>query len=235
MWKVKVIIFLPYLIIKHYSLIAERGYRTFYKSVKFNFRIFDYSTASILPVYIGKNSIIKALKGKIILPEKKYSGIVQFGIFEIAIFDSETNRNIIDIKDNSTIYFEGKANFGVGSKITLNPDSKLVIGENFVATATLTIICSKNIVIRKDCLFSWDIQIMDTDFHTIIPENKVNNGITIGEKNWIGCKVCILKNTETQYNTIVGACSLLNKQYAETNCIIAGNPAKIIKNNTNWK
>lgn len=35
-------------------------------------------------------------------------------------------------------------------------------------------------------------------------------------------------------NSIVGACSVITKQFEEENVILAGNPAKIVKQNVKW-
>jgi len=50
---------------------------------------------------------------------------------------------------------------------------------------------------------------------------------------WIGMGVSILPGTHVGRNCIVGANSITNKEYA-ANSILAGQPAKVIKNNVNW-
>lgn len=53
--------------------------------------------------------------------------------------------------------------------------------------------------------------------------------VVIGEKCWIGMNSVILPGVELADNTIVGAGSIVTKSFLNKNCIIAGNPAKIIK------
>lgn len=52
--------------------------------------------------------------------------------------------------------------------------------------------------------------------------------ITIGNDCWIGANAIILPGVELGDHTIVGAGSIVTKSFPEGNCIIAGNPAKLI-------
>lgn len=54
--------------------------------------------------------------------------------------------------------------------------------------------------------------------------------VVIGEKCWIGMNSLILPGVILGPNTIVGGGSVVTKSFPEGNCVIAGNPAKIIKN-----
>lgn len=53
--------------------------------------------------------------------------------------------------------------------------------------------------------------------------------VRIGEKCWIGMNSVVLPGVVLGNHTIVGAGSIVTKSFEEGNCIIAGNPAKIIK------
>jgi acetyltransferase-like isoleucine patch superfamily enzyme len=46
---------------------------------------------------------------------------------------------------------------------------------------------------------------------------------------WIAANTTILKGTKICDNTVVASNSLLNKEFQEGNCIIAGSPAKVVK------
>ena len=90
----------------------------------------------------------------------------------------------------------------------------------------------------KDCMFSTDITIWASDTHQIIDANsKVINhiyGVTIGNHVWCGTRCTILKNTIVSDNSVIGAASVVCGHFNEPNIIIAGNPARKIKENINW-
>lgn len=66
-------------------------------------------------------------------------------------------------------------------------------------------------------------QIGDLDKHT---EAKA---VVLGEKCWIGMNSVILPGVELGEGTIVGAGSVVTKSFPEGNCVVAGNPAKMIR------
>ncbi len=53
--------------------------------------------------------------------------------------------------------------------------------------------------------------------------------VKIGKKCWIGMNSMILPGVVLGEHTIVGAGSVVTKSFPEGNCVIAGNPAKIIR------
>lgn len=62
-----------------------------------------------------------------------------------------------------------------------------------------------------------------------LDEHLTPKPIIIGEKCWIGMNSVLLPGVELGDNTIVGAGSVVTRSFVEGYCIIAGNPAKIIK------
>lgn len=67
--------------------------------------------------------------------------------------------------------------------------------------------------------------------HDLYDVDKHSKGkdIVIGKDCWIGMNSMILPGVNLGNHTIVGAGSVVTKSFKEGNCVIAGNPAKIIK------
>lgn len=57
----------------------------------------------------------------------------------------------------------------------------------------------------------------------------INREVRIGDYSWIGMNVVILPGVTLGSRTIVGAGSVVTKSFDEGYCVIAGNPARLIK------
>lgn len=93
--------------------------------------------------------------------------------------------------------------------------------------------CTKEIVIGDHSLIAWDVEIMDTDFHKI--DNKIIcKPVHIGANVWIGCRSIILKGVTIGEGSVIAAGSVITKDVPPY-CLVAGNPAKIIRTNIQWE
>jgi acetyltransferase-like isoleucine patch superfamily enzyme len=132
------------------------------------------------------------------------------------------------------------ADIFIGSENNHCRGCKIIIGED--ATSEGIVIRMQednlNLQIGADCMFSDDIQIFCSDIHTIVnAENEIinhGNKLVICNHVWIGNGVYIAKNSYIADNCIVGMKSVVAGKFEESNCVIAGNPAHIVKHNVNW-
>ena len=95
-----------------------------------------------------------------------------------------------------------------------------------------------NISIGEDCQFSEKIFIWASDTHTItdMRGNVTNFGkyVTIGNHVWVGYGATICKNTKIADGCIVGTGAVVSGTFDKPNCVIAGNPARVVKENAKW-
>ncbi len=86
------------------------------------------------------------------------------------------------------------------------------------------------ITIGKGCYIAPNVGIITAN-HKIgdLDNHESAKPVTLGEKCWIGMNSVILPGVTLGENTVVGAGSVVTKSFPEGNCVIAGNPAKIIK------
>ena len=111
--------------------------------------------------------------------------------------------------------------------------ANLEIGDRSAIGDRTEIHCGKNICIGNDCNISWDVVIMDRDYHRLNTQNQDYKPVKIGDNVWIGCKAIILKGVTIGSGAVVAAGSIVTKD-VPCNSLVAGNPAKIIKESIYW-
>lgn len=209
------------------------------KTLYFNFKYFDFKTALKLPVFLSGKVDLYCANGSVQIVGKPYTGMFKFGISEIGTIDRKYERRMLEL--NGVLKVHGKVSIGAGSRISVDEGGLLELGDNFSISGRTTINANKHITFGNDCMLSWDIMIMDTDYHKIIDNNGNHlnpaKPITIGNHVWIGSRVVILKGVSVENNVVLAANSTLTRTVNGCNCIIGGNgpQAKIIKQEINWE
>lgn len=131
-------------------------------------------------------------------------------------------------------------------RILLEGDNNSIhIGKNVIVNAStakptvMNAVEGTNIFIGDECLFSNNIEIHTSDYHSILSIDSFDRinpakDICLEERVWVGLRSIILKGTHLSSDTIVGAGSVVAGNFKESNVIIVGCPACIRKNNIKW-
>ena len=98
---------------------------------------------------------------------------------------------------------------------------------------------NSSVIIGNDCMLSWNIHIFASDSHTIydVKTKKLQNWgkeIVISDNVWLAMDCTILKNSFIAKNCVVGASAVVSGKFTEENCVIVGNPAKVVKRGVAW-
>lgn len=96
-----------------------------------------------------------------------------------------------------------------------------------------------DITIGDDCMFAYNINIRTGDYHTIFDNDtgrvlNYNRDVVIGNHVWVASDVFIGKGAKISDNSVVGAHSVVTRMFEDTNVIVAGVPARIVKTGINW-
>ncbi len=164
-------------------------------------------------------------------------GIVKIGEKKVGFF-SNRSRTVWDVRGN--VVFKGSASLGTGSRICVAKGARLSFGDKFGISAHSTIDCVNQITFGDDCLLSWDILIMDSDYHKIIKDGEVVNypkPIIVGNHVWIGNNTTVLKGVTIADNVVISCGSLITKKVERNNCVIGSHGKEIIelRNDVIWE
>lgn len=202
------------------------------KTIWFNFHYLPFKQAIWLPIFISRRVRLLKTKGSIEVLGNIEPGMIKIGYGFVGIFDKKNTKTLFEL--TGKIIFRGTANIWHSSRTSVS--GILDLGNNFQMSAA-SIVATKMVKIGYDCMVSWEILILDTDFHKIYFEDKIVNepkAIIIGDRCWLGCRTTILKGAVIHDNTIIGAGSIVSRDLKEGNCIFAGSPAVLVKKGTRW-
>jgi acetyltransferase-like isoleucine patch superfamily enzyme len=183
-------------------------------------------------IIIGTKTVINNPKNINIAP----GGRLRIGLSNIGIYTKE-DITYINIRPSGSLNIYGSVGIGRGSRIFVENNALLVIGENTAITGASKIVTGNEIYIGSNCMISWDVQILDTDYHEIYVDGELSNpskGITIEDNVWIGSRATILKGVKIGKGSVIASNSVVTKN-VEPHTLVAGNPAVVKKKNINWK
>mgnify|MGYP001627548725 CR=1 FL=1 len=115
-----------------------------------------------------------------------------------------------------------------------NECGKIIVGEKSCLNGT-AVVSYKSVTIGNNVLFGPEVIIMDCDGHPAdrrlpdIIENKKIMPVVIEDYAWIGFGAIIMKGVTVGHHSVVAANSVVTKS-VPPHCVVAGNPAKKIKN-----
>lgn len=120
--------------------------------------------------------------------------------------------------DNCTITIGAKSLFRDASFFAGESNTKIEIGNN---------------------CFCGIVSFSTSDFHSIIDltsGKRINApaSIKVGSDNWITNHILIRKGAEIKNFTVISPYSIVNKKFEKSNVILAGQPARIVKEEITW-
>ena len=205
------------------------------KTIIFNLKYFPFNIAILFPVFISNRVILKRLAGTVDLGIIK-TGIVKIGFGDIPLIDSTRTKTLLNL--SGSFIFRGSAEIGPGC--SLGGSGKWIFGDGFRMTANSSIFADNRVEIGKNVIISWDVLIMDQDFHSIFNEKRqiINapKAIVIGDKVWIGCRVMVLKGSNIRSGNIIAAGTTVRQSLDINNAILGEEiQLKVMRENVFWE
>lgn len=138
------------------------------------------------------------------------------------------------LEEGSTLDVIQSFQVGAGSYFRLVSHGHLILHGGF-CNENVQITCATKIEIGESATIGRDVVIRDYDGHYIEVDGYENaKPIAIGKHVWIGNRAMILKGVTIGDGAVVAAGAIVTKD-VPANCIVAGVPAKIIKENIYWR
>jgi acetyltransferase-like isoleucine patch superfamily enzyme len=137
----------------------------------------------------------------------------------------------------------GSIRLGRGSRVKedaqvyVAPGAELVLGEGAAIGIRNIVNVAASVRIGNRSRLSWDCQVTDTDYHTVVGADGVprppTKPVVIGEHVLIGSRAMILKGVTIGDGAIVAAGAVVTKD-VPPGVIVGGNPARQIGVASDW-
>ncbi|GHC58343.1 acyltransferase [Ulvibacter litoralis] len=165
-------------------------------------------------------------------------GSVDFGYTSRILLCNGSKKQDIILKHRSRMYASLVSKFG----------GKIIFEENVKIGYGSVIACTTSITIGKGTAIAHNVTIIDNNNHPTHPEDRKlmynspwdsplrnwnyskSAPISIGENVWVGTGSRIHKGVTIGDNSIIAANAMVTKN-VPANSIVAGNPAKVVKEN----
>lgn len=180
-----------------------------------------------------RSSSIRVLnRSNILLAPTATIDIAEHASFEI------NRQDYINTHERSTLYIGDKATFKINGRFTMHGHSSIMVHDSAVLEIGNNtylnggcIECSHHISIGNDCAIADGVRIMDNSWHAIEDASK---DVIIGNKVWLATNALIMPGVTIGEGAIVAAGAVVTKD-VPARCMVAGLPAKVIKENVDWK
>ena len=213
------------------TLVNNRiGLRTLYKSLL----VHNKAQAGSNNSHLGAMMI----DGKTRLAIGKNAQIINKGYFSLGLsphdFFPSKGPGTFNMLENSKLILNGDVHIGGGVLIEVGKDACLELGKNIIINSNTSIICLTNIKIGDEAMISWDVEIIDSDFHPLTRESTTLSApIAIGNHVFIGRRVMVMKGVKIGDGAVIAAGAIVTKDVPPKS-LVGGIPAKVIKQNISW-
>ena len=170
--------------------------------------------------------------------------VVEDGTLRLGILNRYSAEGYDTARDNCRVHLYNSVLRTVGD-VKIYPgcrifaiDGTLVVRNGSIIQAPTCILVRKKVEIGERCRLARNVTIMDSDWHGLAVGNEkpreTIEEVTVKDHCWIGQNAMILKGVTIGEGAVVGAGSVVTRDI-EPRTMVAGNPARVIRQNVAWE
>jgi acetyltransferase-like isoleucine patch superfamily enzyme len=173
---------------------------------------------------------------RILMGEK--SAVKLIGTLQVNSWGGSNIASSISCSSESSLTILGDFEIGPNVHFQLARGAKLTLGGKKNSSGS-GITCNSRIMVEDslnigcDCIIAWDVYISDSDWHDVSGVARCSP-VSIGDHVWVSHGVSVLRGSVIPSGCIIGAKSLVANVFDTENALIAGVPAKVIRNGVEW-
>jgi len=183
-------------------------------------------------IWVGSDTVLDGVERIEVAP----GGALRVGLGSFGL-TSEQDTSVIRVRPGASLVCAGTVSLQRGIRIVVD-SGRLTIGHGTSINGVGTrLLCAESVSIGAFCSISWDVQILDNDFHTMTVggvEQPSTAPVVIGDRVWIGTRALILKGVTVGDGAVIAAGAVVTKD-VPPGSIAAGLPARIVGTVDSWR
>jgi acetyltransferase-like isoleucine patch superfamily enzyme len=182
-------------------------------------------------IWIGSPTVLDGAD-RIVVRE---GGALRIGLGEFGL-SSKHDTSVVRVREGASMHCDGVVSLQRGVRVVVDA-GRLTIGHGTNVNGVGTrLLCAQEISIGAFCTFSWDVQVLDNDFHAITVDGVEQPSaapVRIGDRVWVGTRAIILKGVTIGDGAVVAAGAVVTKD-VPPGAVVGGLPAKVIGRADSW-
>jgi acetyltransferase-like isoleucine patch superfamily enzyme len=182
-------------------------------------------------IWVGSHTVVDGAERITVSP----GGALRVGLGSFGL-TSKHDSSVIRVREGASLHCDGVVSLQRGVRIVVD-SGRLTIGhETNVNGLGTKFLIADAITIGAGCTFSWDVQLLDNDFHTMTVDGVQQPSaapIVIGDRVWVGTRAIVLKGVTIGDDAVIAAGAVVTKD-VPAHAVVAGMPAKVIGTSDSW-
>jgi acetyltransferase-like isoleucine patch superfamily enzyme len=162
-------------------------------------------------------------------------GALRIGLGSFGL-SSADDTSVVRVREGAAFRCEGVVSLQRGVRVVVDGGTLSIGHGTNVNGAGTKVLCAAGITIGAGCTFSWDVQLLDNDFHAITADGVEQPSaapITIGDRVWVGTRAVVLKGVTIGDGAVVAAGAVVTKD-VPAGTVVGGVPATVIGRADSW-
>lgn len=203
----------------------ETSWRAFYGGM------LHHRLRSTRAIWVGSRTVLEGAERITV----RDGGALRIGLGSFGL-SSRHDTSVVRVREGASMVCDGVVSLQRGVRVVVD-SGRLTIGHGTNVNGVGTkILCATEVTIGRDCTFSWDVQVLDTDFHAVTRDGLQLPSaapVRIGNRVWVGTRAVVLKGVTIGDGAVVAAGAVVTRD-VPAGAVVAGMPAVVVGRADSW-